>query len=252
MYKRRSFMRPVCEFAKMLSVRDLVWGVGITLFFAYFFYRSFWAIPFMVPVGILTIRLRQEKDQKEKNRYHLEQFKECIISVETSLRAGYAVENAFVESIRDMKMMFGESSRIVGELLFIQKGLRNNETLESLLLAVARESVNGEVAEFAEVFSIAKRNSGNVSGVIDIYSEIISQRLESEQEIQTLLASKRMEQRIMNVMPFAMVLYLDFANPGYFDVLFHNLTGVILMSACLIVYLTAFLWSEKIFNKTYG
>lgn len=252
MYKRKSFMRPVCEFAKTLSVKALVCGVGITLFFSYFFYRSFWAIPFMVPVGILTIRMRQKKEQKEKNRYHLEQFKECIISVETSLRAGYAVENAFVESIRDMKMMFGESSRIVEELVFIQKGLRNNETLESLLLAVAKGSVNGEVAEFAEVFSIAKRNSGNVSGVIDIYREIISQRLESEQEILTLLASKRMEQRIMNVMPFTMVLYLDFANPGYFDVLFHNFTGVILMSACLIVYLTAFLWSEKIFNKTYG
>jgi tight adherence protein B len=91
-----------------------------------------------------------------------------------------------------------------------------------------------------------------VSGVIDLYSTIISQRLENEQEIQTLLASKRMEQRIMNVMPFAMVLYLDITNPGYFAMLFHNLTGVVLMSICLIAYVTAYLWSEKIFSKTIG
>ncbi len=252
MYRIKSLVRPVCEFVKTLSVWDFVKGAGVTIFFAYFFYRSVWAIPFMLPVGVMAIILSQRKKKERDNRYHLEQFKECILSVEASLRAGYAVENAFAESIRDMKMMFGEYSKIVEELLFIQKGLRNNETLETLLLTVAEESENSEIVEFAEVFSIAKRNSGNVSGVIDLYSTIISQRLENEQEIQTLLASKRMEQRIMNVMPFGMVLYLDITNPGYFAMLFHNLTGVVLMSICLIAYVTSFLWSEKIFSKTIG
>ncbi len=251
MFRIRSLGPPVCGFVKRMTLADIVWGGGVTLFFAYFFYRSVWAIPFMLPFGILAIHMRREKEEEKRKRYHLEQFKECILSVEASLRAGYAVENAFVESIRDMKMMFGEQSKIVQELWFIQKGLRNNETLEGLLFATAEKSGIPEILEFAEVFSIAKRNSGKVSGVIDLYSVIISQKLETGQEIQTVLAAKRLEQRVMNVMPFGMVLYLDMTNPGYFEMLFHNLTGVVLMSACLGIYVTAYIWSEKIFRKAF-
>lgn len=251
MFRIRNFEPPICNFAKGLSVTDIVLGGGVSLFFAYFFYRSVWAIPFMIPFGIVSIGMRKRK-QEEKNRcYHLEQFKECILSVEASLQAGYAVENAFIESIRDMKMMFGEHSKIVQELCFIQTGLRNNETLERLLFAMADGSGIPEILEFAEVFSIAKRNSGNVSEVIDLYCVIISQKLEIRQEIQTVLAAKRLEQKVMNVMPFGMVIYLDITNPGYFEMLFHNLTGVVLMSACLAIYVAAYIWSEKIFCKAY-
>ncbi len=208
-------------------------------------------MPFMVPIGVAWIIGQRKKKRQKANRYYLEQFKECILSVETSLQAGYAVENAFAESIRDMRMMFGEGSRIVEELMLINKGIRNNETLENLLFVMAENSENQEITEFAEVFSIAKRNSGNVSGTIALYSESITQKMETQQEIETLLAAKKLEQKVMNVMPFGIVFYLDFSNPGYFDVLFHNFTGVLLMTGCLILYLAAFIWSECILAKMY-
>lgn len=252
MFRIRNLRAQAWEFIRVLSFADVVCGCGITLFFAYFFYRSVWATPFMLPFGIWVIKMRQRKAKEKNKRSYLEQFKECILSVEASLRAGYAVENAFMESIRDMQMMFGEHSRIVRELVFIQKGLRNNETLESLLTAVAEKSGISEICEFAEVFAIAKRNSGKVSDVIDLYSVIIFQKMENQQEIQTVLAAKRLEQRVMNVMPFGMVLYLDITNPGYFELLFHNLKGVVIMSACLGIYVTAFAWSEKIFANALG
>ena len=251
MFRIRNLGPPVCKFVKCLTFTDIALGGGVTIFFAYFFYRSTWAIPFMFPFGIFSIGMRKRRQEEKNKYYHLEQFKECILSVEASLRAGYAVENAFVESIRDMKMMFGEHSKIVQELCFIQTGLRNNETLESLLFAMADKSGIPEIIEFAEVFSIAKRNSGNVSGVSDLYSVVISQKTETRQEIQTALAAKRLEQKVMNVMPFGMVIYLDITNPGYFEMLFHNLTGVLLMSACLGIYVAAYIWSEKIFSKAY-
>ncbi len=251
MFGIKNFVLRVCKYGRGMTFANIVLGGGVTTFFAYFFYRSIWAMPFMLPFGILAIHIRKEKEEERNKCYHLEQFKECILSVEASLRAGYAVENAFVESIRDMKMMFGEHSMIVKELCFIQTGLRNNETLESLLFAMAKESKISEILEFAEVFSIAKRNSGNVSGVIDLYSVVISQKIETRQEIQTVLAAKRLEQKVMNVMPFAMVIYLDTTNPGYFEMFFHNFTGVVLMSACLGIYVAAYIWSEKIFTKAY-
>lgn len=251
MYRIKNLKLQVYKFASSLSRTNAMLGLGVILFFAFFFYRSAWAIPFMIPFGVMAVLMHQKKEEEKRNRQHLEQFKECILSVEASLRAGYAVENAFVESIRDMKLMYGEQSQIVQELQFLQKGLRNNETLESLLFSITEECPNHEIVEFAEVFSIAKRNSGNVSGVIDLFCGIISQKIASDQEIQTVLASKRLEQKVMNIMPFGMVLYLDITNPGYFSQLFHNLSGVVLMSICLIVYVTAYVWSERILSKAF-
>ena len=80
---------------------------------------------------------------------------------------------------------------------------------------------------------------------------MIAGKLETLQEMQTALAAKRLEQSVMNIMPFAIVMYLDFSNPGYFDMLFHNVSGVLIMTGCMGVYLFAYAWAEHIFMKLY-
>lgn len=180
------------------------------------------------------------------------QFKECVLSVSASLNAGYAVENAFAESIKDMEIMFGKDCEIVEELSKLCRGLQNNETMETLLQDLAHRSGLEELVEFAEVFAIAKRNSGNIPATIEIYSRIITNKLELQTEIETLLSAKRLEQRVMNIMPFFIVLYLEYTNPGYFNMMYHNILGVGIMTLALVVYMTAYVLSERIFEKAFG
>lgn len=247
----KNFWQQVCVFCKKMTVWEAGKGLAVMVFFAYFFYRSIWSLPFLLPVGVLFIEWCRQREARKRNLDYLEQFKECILSVEASLRAGYAVENAFLESRKDIQMMFGDNCLMAKQLLWIQKGLQNNETLEKLLYVLAQECGNKEFLQFAEVFSIAKRNSGNLSGTIEVYSTMIAGKLENLQEIQTALASKRLEQSVMNIMPFAIVLYLNLSNPGYFDMLFHNISGVLIMTGCMGVYLFAFVWAEHIFMRLY-
>lgn len=247
----KNFWLRVCNFCKKLCIGEVLKGFTVMVFFAFFFYRSLWSLPFLLPVGVAFVEWNRQKDIQKQNLDYFEQFKECILSVEASLRVGYAVENAFIESRKDMQMMFGDNCLIVKQLLWIQKGLENNETLEKLLYAVAQDCCNEEFQQFAEVFSIAKRNSGNISGTIEVYSSMIANKLEAMQEMQTALAAKRLEQSVMNIMPFIIVLYLEVSNPGYFDMLFHNLSGVMIMTGCMGVYLFAFAWAERIFMKLY-
>lgn len=248
----KSWWQQVYSYSKELSLWEIMRGVIVALFFAYFFYRSVWAVPFMLPVGAGYVWWEHKKKMQERELFFLEQFKECILSVAASLRAGYAVENAFLESMNDMRMMYGENCEILVQLRIMQKGLQNNETLESLLYALAKRKENVEVLEFAEVFAIAKRSSGNVTDTIVIYSGIIKQKLEGTQEIRTVLAAKRLEQKVMNIMPFLIVLYLEYSNPGYFDMMFHNISGIFLMTGCMAGYVVAFVMAEKIFVKAYS
>lgn len=58
-----------------------------------------------------------------------------------------------------------------------------------------------------------------------------------------------MEQNIMKLMPFGILLYIGFSYPGYFDALYHNLRGMGIMTLCLIVYLGAYALGEYIIQK---
>ena len=60
---------------------------------------------------------------------------------------------------------------------------------------------------------------------------------------------KMMEQTIMKIVPFAIVLYIGFSNKGYFDSLYGNLNGVMIMSGCLAIYVFAYFLGDRIPGK---
>lgn len=174
------------------------------------------------------------------------QFRECILSVAASLQAGYSVENAFIECRQDMVLMYGETALICDELDFIRRGLKINISLEELLMDMANRSDCEDIAQFAQIFSLAKRNGGNMSEIIRSSAGQIGKQIELRQEVQMLLGSKKMELTIMKVMPFGILFYINMGNPGYFDSLYHNLMGIGIMTGCLILYLGAYLMGEYI------
>lgn len=224
----------------------------VTALLAFFFYRSVWALLPMLPVGWLYLQSSRRHRSHRKSRELLIQFKECLLAVAASMRAGYAVENAFTDCIADMRRMFGEGCAMVRELGLLRQGLGNNVPLETLLAEMGGRSGLEEMREFAEVFAIAKRNGGSIPVMIDAASGSITRRLAVEEEMETLLAARKLEQRVMNAMPFMIVWYVEVSNPGYFDMLYGNLTGAVLMTGCLGVYLVAYALSEMIFQRTFS
>ncbi len=164
----------------------------------------------------------------------------------TALKAGYSADNAFRESYRDMAFLYGEKSDICRHLLEIDGGLQNNVPLEELLYDFGEESEVEEIREFAEVFSIARHTGGDLVRIMERTNALIQNRLEVEAEIDRLLQSRRFEQRIMDVVPFAIALYVQATSQGFFDALYHNPAGILVMTGCLGAYLAAFSLSEKI------
>ncbi len=227
-------------------IRAILFCIGVTGMLSYFFYRSPLAMLPLSGVGVLTFyKLGRDKAGKAREELAV-QFRECILSVAASLQAGYSVENAFVECRQDMTLMYGENAFICDELNFIRRGLNINISLEELLMDMANRSDSNDIAQFAQIFSIAKRNGGNMSEIIRTSAGQIGKQIELRQEIQLLLGSKKMELTIMKLMPFGILLYINMGNPGYFDSLYHNLTGTAIMTGCLALYLGAYLLGEYI------
>lgn len=224
-------------------------SAAVTGMLAFFFYRSLWAVPALSPIGVFFYcSICRKKEERHKEELTA-QFRECILSVATSLQAGYSAENAFVECGNDMKLMYGENAPICRELGIIRRGLHINITLEELLQDFAGRSGCKEINQFAQIFSLAKRNGGNMAAIIRNSAALIGKQIELRQELQTLLSGKKMELNIMKAMPFGILFYISMGNPGYFDMLYHNFAGVAIMTGCLAAYLAACALGDRMLEK---
>ena len=151
-----------------------------------------------------------------------------------------------MESYKDVLNLFGKSSCMAEELIIIRKGMGNGIPLVQLLLDLGNRCPGGEIQEFAEVFSIAERTGGKWQEIMKKTVDIIQEKAEIKEEIGTIIHAKRVESQIMCLVPFGILFYMNLTSPGYFDVLYHNVAGICIMTVCLLLYFIAFYWAGKI------
>lgn len=149
----------------------------------------------------------------------------------------------------EMIQMYGEDALMVQELRYIMAHLSMNVPLEDLLEDFAKRSDLEDVSSFCQVFFFAKRSGGDFIGIIRTTSDRIGKKIELQRQLAADLAARKLESRIMNLVPLAILLYLDLTSPGYFDMLYGNLSGICIMSVCLIVYLAAYALSERMMQQ---
>ena len=106
--------------------------------------------------------------------------------------------------------------------------------------------VADELRQFAEIVSIVKRNGGNLIEILGRTAEHLSQSLQIKEEIKTVTAAKRMEKKVMSVMPYFILIYVRITNQGYFQVLYDTIPGMILSTVCLASLTAAGLWAERV------
>ena len=212
------------------------------------FYGSFIASILMFPLSIPWFVIQKERKQKKDNHDLGIQFKDAMMSVLAAQKAGYSIENSFSEAIHDMNILYGKSAPICAELWRIEQGIKNNVTIENMIRELGKRSKNKDIEEFAGVFAVAKRSGGNMTDTIERCIDVIGKRMEVENEIDVLIAAKRMEAQIMEVVPFGIMTYVGITNPGFFDPLYGNVLGITVMTICLMVYVAAYIIMQKIID----
>lgn len=232
--------RPKERVLYMLEGILLVGAVG------YFFYRS-WIACFCLLPAVGFFLKEKKRDLAARRRQELSiQFKDMIRALSANLKAGYSVENAFREAYRDMEMLYGAEAMICGEIRYILAGLDNNAVLENLLYGLGMRSGLADIMQFADVFGIARQSGGNMTDILARTAAVIEQKTETDKEIQIMISAKKTEQKIMNIVPFLIIFYVGTTSRGFFDVLYHNVIGIVVMTVCLGFYGAAYLMSKRI------
>lgn len=227
---------------------DLLKGLLFLGCISYFFYHSLWALLPLSPILFVYRRLKnRERDFIKKHKLGL-QFKDAILAVSASLNAGYSIENAFCEAYKDLCQIYEKEEIIIKEFLLLNRQLKNNFVLEKLLVDFGERSQVAEIKDFAEIFLVAKRSGGDFNKIIQRTALMICEKIEIKREIQTMISSKKLEQKIMNFVPLFILFYVGITSPGFFHSLYGNIAGIIIMTVCLFLYGFAYLLGEKIMD----
>lgn len=210
------------------------------------FYRSLVLMPFLIPIGYLYFLKLLKEELSKKRSFFCKQFKDFLGLTITSLRAGYSVDNAIINTYADLSNTYGQDADICRLVSKLSVAKKNGQSMGSVFVKAGTLLEIDDVRRFGQIYMLSYTGSGNIASVMDRTALAITEKLEMRNEIEMALNERVFEMKIMSIMPFGIVGYISLINKGYFDALYHNLLGIILMSACMLIYIGAYIWGMKI------
>lgn len=166
------------------------------------------------------------------------EFKDLLTSVSSLLSTGYSLENSIIEARKELISIHGnclmvrELDRMSGQLLI-------HIPTEQIFRDFALRTDIEDIKTFAEILAIAKQSGGDLVHIIFTTTSSISSRFNIRMEINTAISSKKLELYIMAAMPLIIMIYVSLTQPGFFKPMYHNISGIVIMSICLLVYVLA-------------
>ena len=228
------------DIRKLEYLKAVLQGIILIGIISYLFYENLFYTILLSPYLFWYIKSWEKQAIKKRKERFRVQFKEAIQSISAALNVGYSVENSIREAVKDLKGIYKKEEIILRELAYIIRQLQMNITAEQALREFASRVEDEDVQIFVTVFNMAKRSGGDSLEIIRNVVRQMSEKLDVEREINTILSAKKMEFRIMTIIPLGMIAYLKISFPEFLDVLYGNMVGVIIMSVCLCIYVIAY------------
>lgn len=214
-------------------------AAGVMLLTAWLYYRALWAIIILLPLFIWKYRALEKECVRRKRNEFLLQFKEMIQSLASALSTGYSVENALREAQKELKLLYPEDAMISRELSVMARQMRIQLPMEQIFEEFSGRVRVEDVKSFSAVFSAAKRSGGDMIAIIQNTVDQMSGKIEVKREIDTILAAKRYEFRVMSAVPYGIITYMSLSFPEFMSCLYGNMIGIGVMTVCLAVYTAA-------------
>jgi tight adherence protein B len=234
-------MKPQEYLLYLLAAAAVLFALGFV------FYRS------VILSGVLALLafryppIRTREIISARRRRLTLQFKDMLYSLSSALSAGSSVEMAMSAVLSDMEQQYGNpDTLIVRELELIVSKLALGQNIEELFLDLAQRSGIDDIRTFAHIFEISKRTGGNLMQIIRQTSDVITEKIETKQEIETILAEKKMEQKVLAITPLVLMVLLTETTGDFMAPLFASLEGRLVCTLALALIVTGFLWGRKL------
>lgn len=221
---------------KWKSLSYYLQGVALTLGIAFLFYKSIFGLLTGVVIVPFWLKLKRAEESAERKSQMASEFKEYMMLVVGSLQAGYSLEKAVKQSEIELRKMYPKDSILCSYVHVLNQRISMNMQLEQAFNEFAKEIDLEEAISLSEIISFAKRSGGDYGKHIRQTALKIEDNLAIKQEIETITTEKRLELKVMCIMPMAILAYITLTSESFVAPLYKNVTGVCLMTVCLVLY----------------
>lgn len=235
----------IAEHIFMIAVFIALVMVVDIIFYNNFIY-TFIFIPLLIPYRKIVsteMILRKKKILRT-------QYMESLNAMANAIESGYSIEKSIGKAKGVVEILYGRDSLMYKELVRMEGRLRLGVTIEDVYSEFASRSRLKEAADLAGAVKITNRLGGNISDVLKTVSRQIRNEMTVEDEIEVLIASKKYEHLIMCIVPICMVLYMRIVASDMMKYLYSSISGRVIMSICLLVYMIAVYMGLVLLRKT--
>lgn len=222
-------------------------AVAVIFAIGYIFYRNFIVCLVLSPLALLYPKIRTKQIIVNRKKKLSLQFKDMLYSLSTAVGAGQSVETALGTVLDDMQHQYGDPDTfIIQELRLMISRVNMNCNIEDVFSDFARRSTIEDIATFANIFEISKRSGGNMVKIIRQTVDIITEKIELQSEMDTIISGKKMEQKVLTVIPIVLVYALSTADASFMAPIFNTVGGRIIATVALAMIAAGYFWSKKI------
>ncbi len=195
--------------------------------------------------GCIFLPVREKQIIAKRQRMIKRQFRDMLECLSTSLNSGKNVTDAFLAVQQDLALQYDDDAFIHNEMRVIIAGIRNNLEIEVLLYDFGRRTGIKDIIMFASIFRISYRKGGNIKDIIRNTNDIMRDKFDIQEDIETMMTSGKSELSIMMLMPVGMIGMFKAMSPDFGNN-FTTVPGLIATTISLIIYAIAYILGRKI------
>ncbi len=191
--------------------------------------------------------IRKKQLQKKRCMQLTRQFRSLLEALAVSLSSGMNIPESLSSAYDDLKVEYSDDAYIVAEVKEMIDGIQNNVPIEDMMVSLGERSEIDDIKNFGIVFDICYRAGGNMKDIVRRTNDIISEKIEIGEEIETALSSNKTQFNAMMVIPVVLVLLLRVMSSS-FAASFATMPGIIAITIAIGFFGAAYKLGQKIMD----
>lgn len=188
------------------------------------------------PMPRLYLRLLR----KQRLQKFTDQLEDALLSMSSSLKAGFSINQALDAVAQENR------SPISFEFTLLMQELRLGVSLEEALHKMNKRLGSPDFELVSVAIITARQTGGELTSILERLAGVIRERVKIQQKIRSLTAQGRLQAYIIGAVPFLLMLAMFYISPDMMDSFFSSLTGILLLTAVIVLDALGFFMIRKI------
>lgn len=241
---------PLYYKCNMTKTEHIVVYIGCSLVISVVAYLFYHLIPISLIIGFLVgiylEKMYAESTITKRKKSLRMQFKDFLGSMSVAVRAGNVEAAAIKFALEDLKLSYSSNADIVKEVEnIIQRYEKGGIQMKVLFQDLADRSDIEDIRSFATIYSVIEGKSDRFGDILTQTEEVIRDKVEIEQEIETTITSAKSETMVMLIMPIVIVVAMSGMGGGLMDALFNTMVGHLTATVALAIFALSFVLAIK-------